>query len=65
MDHTDLRISFPWQPDRSPAFLREREWLVTNGLGGYASGTLLGWADPPSRRLESRIAIESVSMGVM
>jgi predicted glycogen debranching enzyme len=39
-----LRISFPWQPDADPAFLRDREWLVTNGLGGYASGTLLGWA---------------------
>ena len=24
-----------------------REWLVTNGLGGYASGTLAG---PPTRR---------------
>jgi predicted glycogen debranching enzyme len=44
MEDADLRISFPWQPDRSPAFLREREWLMTNGLGGYASGTLLGWA---------------------
>jgi predicted glycogen debranching enzyme len=44
MEDAGLRISFPWQPDRSPAFLREREWLVTNGLGGYASGTLLGWA---------------------
>jgi predicted glycogen debranching enzyme len=44
MEDADLRISFPWQPDQSPAFLREREWLVTNGLGGYASGTLLGWA---------------------
>ncbi|WP_240635908.1 amylo-alpha-1,6-glucosidase [Caldimonas tepidiphila] len=27
--------------------LREREWLVTNGLGGYASGTVLG---VPTRR---------------
>src|SRR5689334_19123497 len=24
------------------AQLREREWLITNGLGGYASGTLSG-----------------------
>jgi predicted glycogen debranching enzyme len=30
-----------------PADLAEREWLVTNGLGGYASGTVLG---PPTRR---------------
>jgi predicted glycogen debranching enzyme len=29
-------------PDESP--LLEREWLVTNGLGGYASGTLAGVA---------------------
>ncbi len=30
-----------------PERLRSREWLVTNGLGGYASGTLLG---APTRR---------------
>jgi predicted glycogen debranching enzyme len=35
-------IVFDWSPDRDPAFLRDREWLVTNGLGGFASGTLLG-----------------------
>ena len=35
-------IIFDWRPDDDPAFLRDREWLVTNGLGGYASGTLLG-----------------------
>ena len=23
-----------------------REWIVTNGLGGYASGTVCGSADP-------------------
>jgi predicted glycogen debranching enzyme len=34
-------LTFPWQPDGDPSFLRTREWLVTNGLGGYASGTLL------------------------
>jgi predicted glycogen debranching enzyme len=34
-------ISFnaPWQ---NPAHFLEREWLITNGLGGYASGTLAG-----------------------
>ena len=26
---------------RNPSFLLRREWLETNGLGGYASGTLL------------------------
>ena len=30
--------------------LFNREWLVTNGLGGYASGTLAG---PPTRRYHS------------
>jgi predicted glycogen debranching enzyme len=30
-----------------PEFLRRREWLVTNGIGGYASGTVLG---VPTRR---------------
>jgi len=35
-------LDFPWSPGMNPDFLRSREWLVTNGLGGYASGTLLG-----------------------
>lgn len=35
-------LFFPWQSGDDPSFLRSREWLVTNGLGGYASGTLLG-----------------------
>jgi len=35
-------IVFTWRRDEDPAYLRDREWLVTNGLGGYASGTLLG-----------------------
>jgi predicted glycogen debranching enzyme len=34
-------------PNVSPEVLVGREWLVTNGLGGYASGTL---ADVPTRR---------------
>lgn len=47
-DHADApTIVFTWQVDDAPAFLLSREWLVTNGLGGYASGTLLG---PPTRR---------------
>lgn len=34
----------PWSalPDNNPEVLLEREWLVTNGLGGYASGTVSG-----------------------
>jgi len=37
-------LVFPWQFGKDFTFLRSREWLVTNGLGGYASGTLLGMA---------------------
>jgi predicted glycogen debranching enzyme len=35
-----------WEPGQRPALagLLEREWLVTNGLGGYASGTISGAA---------------------
>ena len=36
-----------WSAGDDPALLREREWILTNGLGGYASGTLLG---PPTRK---------------
>ena len=36
--------------DRAWQELIRREWLVTNGLGGYASGTLAG---PPTRRYHS------------
>src|SRR6266700_1554680 len=34
----------PWSavPENNPEVLLEREWLVTNGLGGYASGTVSG-----------------------
>jgi predicted glycogen debranching enzyme len=38
----DADIVIPWRTGDDPVQLREREWLVTNGLGGYASGTLLG-----------------------
>src|SRR6476660_3445793 len=32
-----------WNPtDEGRRLLAEKEWLVTNGLGGYASGTLSG-----------------------
>lgn len=31
-----------WHPDRDSLELRRREWLITNGLGGYASGTIAG-----------------------
>jgi predicted glycogen debranching enzyme len=35
-------LVFPWKAEEDIGFLISREWLVTNGLGGYASGTLLG-----------------------
>lgn len=36
----------PWSADasRNPEPLLTREWIVTNGLGGYASGTIAGIA---------------------
>ena len=37
-------LVFPWQAGEDPAPLLSREWLVTNGLGGYASGTVGGVA---------------------
>ena len=36
------RVPFSGEGSAQPEVLGEREWLVTNGLGGYASGTLLG-----------------------
>jgi predicted glycogen debranching enzyme len=35
-------LIIPWDGGQDPRQLRDREWLVTNGLGGYASGTLAG-----------------------
>ena len=32
-----------WRRGDPPDFLMQREWLVTNGLGGYASGSLAGF----------------------
>jgi predicted glycogen debranching enzyme len=40
-------LIIPWDAGQDPRLLRDREWLVTNGLGGYASGTLSGM---PSRK---------------
>jgi predicted glycogen debranching enzyme len=50
MDDWILRV--PWLGAKAPSHepLLTREWLVTNGLGGYASGTLGGVA---SRRYHS------------
>ncbi len=34
--------TMPWNRESSPEILLNREWLVTNGLGGYASGSVSG-----------------------
>src|SRR5437588_716592 len=41
MPDTILR-RMPWSsaPEHDPKQLLDREWVVTNGLGGYASGTV-------------------------
>src|SRR6185436_5608431 len=36
------RVPFSGEGSAPPEVLVDREWLVTNGLGGYASGTILG-----------------------
>ncbi|HEY2738954.1 MAG TPA: glycogen debranching enzyme N-terminal domain-containing protein, partial [Thermoanaerobaculia bacterium] len=41
---TQTEIDESPAPDAAPELLLNREWLVTNGLGGYASGTLSGVA---------------------
>src|SRR5262245_62050248 len=41
---TTLFRRMPWRevPGSAPELLLGREWLVTNGLGGYASNTVAG-----------------------
>ena len=41
------QLIVPWDASHDPSQLRQREWLVTNGLGGYSSCTLAG---VPSRK---------------
>src|SRR5215216_3599889 len=36
------RLTWPVAGDSSPKAMPRREWLVANGLGGYASGTVAG-----------------------
>src|SRR5262249_9495138 len=49
----ELVRTIPWSKDKSSDLLPllEREWLVTNGLGGYASGTIAGAATRRSHGL--------------
>ena len=46
LDQAALLRKMAWEPASAPdwAPLVDREWLVTNGLGGYASGTVSGAA---------------------
>jgi predicted glycogen debranching enzyme len=39
-----LRMPWPTSREAKTELLVEKEWLVTNGLGGYASGTIAGLA---------------------
>ncbi len=50
-------------PEPQPASLLTREWLITNGLGGYASGTLSG---APTRRYHGLlVAAQPAPLGRM
>ena len=42
MTQVTRRFERRGSPEAAPDDLVDREWLVTNGLGGYASGTLAG-----------------------
>lgn len=42
MTTTAPELNFAGTATDDPAVLLSKEWLVTNGLGGYASGSLLG-----------------------
>ena len=42
LDNVIRRLELPDAPDARAAKLIESEWLVTNGLGGYSSGTVSG-----------------------
>jgi len=42
MDDLTRRVPGPGAEVLTPGELLAREWLVTNGLGGYASGTIFG-----------------------
>jgi predicted glycogen debranching enzyme len=39
---TELRRCIPWPGKAPEEEILDREWIVTNGLGGYASGTVAG-----------------------
>jgi predicted glycogen debranching enzyme len=47
MTTADLPLRWGWRKGDPPESLLTKEWLVTNGLGGYASGTI---GATPTRR---------------
>src|SRR3954464_1352327 len=42
LDSVVRRLQLPDNPEDRSATLLDSEWLVTNGLGGYACGTVAG-----------------------
>src|SRR5436190_3385125 len=46
LETDDWSVRLPWtmDPATKSELLVKHEWLVTNGLGGYASGTIAGVA---------------------
>src|SRR5262245_51646101 len=46
LETDDWSVRLPWtmDPATKAELLVKHEWLVTNGLGGYASGTIVGVA---------------------
>ena len=49
-------ISLACGGERDASGLRDREWLVTNGLGGYGSGTVPGFPRAAITGYSSRIS---------
>src|SRR5262249_25284820 len=38
----DVELVSDWKKGGDPSLLMRQEWLITNGLGGYASTTVMG-----------------------
>ena len=56
----DMTLTVPPMTFVTTTHLLAKEWLVTNGLGGYASGTLLGAS---TRRYHGMLVPTGVSLG--
>ena len=56
-------IPHPYDPEVRDGSVPRREWLVTNGLGGYASGTVVGvraWIVHCARALTYGVGVSPV-----